>query len=104
MTLFEIYEPHTEYVQAVQLRPGNFDALADELSRLNQGKYLVSKVIRYGDPHSLTLTPYEDSDDEPITCRLFQMFVQRQGKALEVVDRHELRHSWRRVAADPYGG
>jgi hypothetical protein len=102
-SVFEVYEPHTEYLRAVMLRPDNFNVVADELSRWDDGKYYVGKVISYGDPYALTLTPRnENSSDETMTCHLYQMFVQRKGKPLEVVDRYEIRHEWRLVAADPY--
>lgn len=103
-SVFDTYEPHTEYLQAVILRPDNFDRVADEISKWwNNGHYLVSKTIRCGDPYSLTVTSsIKDDDFEPVICHLHQALVRTQGDPLQVMDVHDLRHNWRRVASDPH--
>lgn len=104
-TLFEMYEPHTDYVQAVILRPENFDQIAEEIGKTHEHlQLLVSKVLRYGEPFAIKIEAVDDPEQkfEPLTCRLHQCFIKRAGDQLRVCERHELRKEWRKVSSDPY--
>lgn len=104
-SVFETYEPHTDYIQVVTLREDNFDSVAEEISRWSREGISgigtqVSKNMRYGQPESLTVSMGEQ---ESVTCHLHQCFVLRsRDKELTVMDRHDVRRAWRKVASDPY--